>query len=238
MARIRRCRGSRSVREDAVGQAARCAPPARRGGSTWSTARRQRCLPLRPVPVPRQVTHPHPVVVAFRTAPETLEVSRAAVPRAARILQVLAATCARWSSARRGSRPVATGSSRTAELDRYKGIGKVLARTGQERAPPKPSTVVDVANLMRRPIGNVGDLDPGGGPWVPTEPAAHLHGLDRVQGRRLPIGSHELGLCVREVQGARREPLVWPQRCVRYTVGKPDRIPDVGHKTPLARSWF
>jgi hypothetical protein len=83
---------------------------------------------------------------------------------------------------------------------------------------------------MRRPIGNVGDLDPGGGPWVPTEPAAHLHGLDRVQGRRLSVGGHEPGLCVREVSGARREPLVWPQRCVRYTVGKPDWTPDVGHK--------
>jgi hypothetical protein len=123
--------------------------------------------------------------------------------------------------------------SRGSELDRYKCIGKVLARTGQERAPPKPSSVVDIGNLMCRPISNVGDLDPGGCPWIPTEPAAHLHGLDRFQGRRLPVGGHELGLCVREVQGARREPLVWPQRGVRYTVGKPDWTVDVGHKTPL-----
>lgn len=47
--------------------------------------------PLRPVPIPARVTRPHPAVAAFRKASGTLQISRAAVPRAARLLQGLVA---------------------------------------------------------------------------------------------------------------------------------------------------
>lgn len=44
---------------------------------------------LRPVPVPDRLVRPHPAVVAFREASDTLQVSRAAISRAGRILQGL-----------------------------------------------------------------------------------------------------------------------------------------------------
>lgn len=83
-------------------------------------------LPLRPVPVPRRVTQPHPVVVAFRTAADTLDVSRAAVPRAARILQALTV-----EAERRGHKVAAPGpandsrGSRWASSDAGSGDGVV-----------------------------------------------------------------------------------------------------------------
>ena len=70
-----------------------------RGAGPWSARRREVFLdedfaaqiPARPVPVPQRVACWHPVIAAYRGAPDGHEVSGGALGRASRILQALAA---------------------------------------------------------------------------------------------------------------------------------------------------